>query len=259
MNKKQLIVSFACLSLIACGNKEKETGSESDSQKDSVATEEVATSKFIDPASFDFSKPVNAEEIYNSIMFFYDQEFQFLVYPYNNKIIAYSQAYSGPDNTDLSLHFRLKDGMEKELEKNTPIVVKGKIVATNYNCINIEGAVVVSEGKADAVAAFDINKHNASNIYNPRHMYDFLTKWEAKNVSIKGFYQGYTESGGATILERRVDVGPDTKSLIGCAFKDNPGVGDKLSSGVDVVTIKGIISHDLTYGRPYMTDCELVK
>ena len=60
-------------------------------------------------------------------------------------------------------------------------------------------------------------------------------------------------------MERRVDVGPDTKSLIGCAFNDDPGVGDKLSSGKDMVTIKGMISHILTYGRPYMTACELLK
>ncbi len=257
----KLILGISFFTFISCGGKETTSDATTKGTDSTTSTAIVEEDNFIDPSNFDFSTPVDAEKMYNSLMFFYDNEIQFLVYPYNNKILAYTtQSYSGPNNEDLSLHFTLKGGVDKDLPANTPVVVKGKISSTNYNCVIITDAVVVSEGIADPVATFDINKHLETNIYNPRHIYNFITQWDNKEVTISGLYEGYTHSGSENIgFENRVDVGPDFNKVIGCNFVEDPQVGDKLSSGVDAVTIKGTFSHVLKYGKPYIENSILIK
>lgn len=136
-----------------------------------------------------------------------------------------------------------------------------KTLTFRYGRINLYDAVIVSENITPTLSTFDLNAHDSSQIYNPREVYDALVKWEEKTIMIKGLYQGYTQStgGDGKVLERRIDLGPDDDHLMGCAFDIDPGVGDQLSAGVDVITVKGVISWELSYGRPYMTQCELVK
>ncbi len=258
---KKTIYALATLAVLAsCGSKEKKA-EESAQPTETVAKEQEVKAELINPANFDFTKTLESDQVYKSIMFFYNTEFQFLVYPYNNKIIYNTQAYSIADGKEVTIDFVLKDKLEKQLDKNTPIVIKGKIDATNFRHINVVGATIVSEGKAEATAAFDINKHKPTNVYNPKDLYDFLTKWESKVVTLKGFYQGYTESTGASknILERRVDIGETASTLIGCSFNTEPTEAKKLSSGVNKMVVKGTISHVLRYQRPYMIDCEQTK
>lgn len=234
---------------------------ENSRQKNSKVETTKKNDTLINPVNVDFSTTFSVEQVHASIMFFYETEFKFLVYPYNNKIIPYAQAYSDVEMKDLSFDFQLRDGIEKQLDKNTPVVIKGKIEGTNYGRLNIYDAVIVSEGQTPAITGFDLNQHQPDHVYNPRDLYNVLTAWEEKNITVTGLYQGYTQSNSLQqeVLERRIDLGPDFSTVIGCAFNTDPAVGDKLSAGVDRITIRGKISQVLAYGRPYMNDCELVK
>jgi hypothetical protein len=256
---KKIAFIFTSLFLFACSS-EKTNGEQiTDENKSKKVIENI-----IDPLKYDFSKPISAIELSESMKIYYGKTVQLVVYPVSyykkEKFVEQQVCAELPDSDSRDIYLYFKILPDSEFNSKKPYIIKGKIRDgfSFNNSISIYDVELVGELKDQIIESFNPQTFNPELLYNTSDIKKSMFAWNDKKVTVVGDFVSKTVSKSydqTKIYEIRADISQDGgyDFVIGCAFDTD--FGDKLKPGMQKIKIQGILDATLHYDRPYLKSC----
>jgi hypothetical protein len=256
---KKIAFIFTSFLLFACSNEKTNDEQVSDETKSEKVHEHV-----VDPLKYDFSKPISAIELSESMKIYYGKQVQLVVYPISyyekDKFVEQQACAELPDSDSRDIYLTFKTLPDIEFNSKKPYIIKGKIRDgfSFNNSISVYDVELVGELIDQKIEDFKPQTFNPELLYKASDIKKSMFAWNEKKVTVVGDFVSKTVSKSydqTKIYEIRADISQDGgyDFVVGCAFDTD--FGDKLQPGMQKIKIKGILDATLHYDRPYLKSC----